>query len=197
MTKLSRFLALLAVVAVPVALLIAPSAASAKKTERAKRYKVNLEGPIDHPKDPGFAPGSDLCCFPSYEPTIQIKAKHKRKNRSEVVVTQYGLWGPCSGYSSSDGESKHQFTGKLKKNGKFSGTSTQYSGTAILTVSGKIVGGTASGTVREVEKYPFNEGSGTAWGTCDSGTASWTASKVKELSDVKGTFDPTLGRPGW
>lgn len=192
MTKLSsRSLTILALVVVPAALALAPSVAAGKK---AKKVKISLEGPINHSKDPGYTPKTHLCCFPSYVPTIQIEAKVGGKKPAKVKVTQYGLWGPCSGYEYSDGESKHELTVKLKKNGTFSGSDTQY-GTDTLTVSGKIVGKKiATGTVREVEQREYMPG-GYAYGTCDSGTATWTASRVTEFSQVKKSYDQTLVYP--
>lgn len=195
MTKLSgRFLMILAAVTIPAALVMAPSAAVAKKL--TKRVRINLEGPINHSKDPGYAPTSHLCCFPSYTPTIQIRAKFGGKKGSSVQVTQYGLWGSCSVHEYSDGESKHEITLKPKKNGTFSGTDTQY-GTDTLTVSGRILGKrTASGTVREVEvRAPKDPPLSYAEGTCDSGTVSWTASRVPVLTDLKASYDSGLVYP--
>lgn len=92
MTKLSsRSLTILALVAIPAALAIVPSVAVAKKGE------LNLEGPINHSKDPGYTPLTHRCCFPSYTPTIQIEMKFRGKKVKKFKVTQYGLWGPCSG----------------------------------------------------------------------------------------------------
>ncbi len=163
------------------ALATVPSVAAAKD---GKKVKVSLEGPINHPKDPGLTPLTHLCCFPTYTPTIQIELKYRGKSLKSVKLTQFGLWGPCSGFESSDGESKHEIAVKPKKNGSFSGTDTQ-NGTDTLTVSGQILGKrSASGIVREVEQRPFKEG-GYAWGTCDSGVVSWTANRVGALTDSK------------
>lgn len=193
MTKRSsRFLTILAAVAVPVALVMAPSVAVAKKP---KKVKINLQGPITHSKDPGYTPYSHLCCFPSYTPTIQIKARFGGKKQPKVEVTAYGLWGPCSGAEYSDGESKEEISLKPKKNGTFGGTHTEF-GRNTLTVTGQILrrSGTASGTVHLVEDRgpPSNSH---AYGICDSGTVTWTASKVAVLSDVKASYDPSLVYP--
>jgi hypothetical protein len=194
MTKLSsRFLTILAAVAIPAALVMVPSVAVAKKL--TKRVKIDLEGPINHSKDPGYTPTSHLCCFPSYTPTIQIRAKFGGKKGSSVQVTQYGLWGSCSVREYSDGESKHEITLKPKKNGSFSGTDTEF-GTNTLTVSGQIFGKkTASGTVREVEVREHREPPTSAEGTCDSGTVTWTASRVPALSEPKASYDSGLVYP--
>jgi hypothetical protein len=190
MTKLSsRFLTILALVAVPAALAIAPSAAVAKKAKT-----INLEGPINHSKDPGYGPGDHLCCFPSFTPTIEIVATLGGK-KPLVGVGEYGLWGPCSGSGTSSGGTRQALWVKPKKNGAFAGTSTEAGTTATLTVSGRIRrNGTASGTVREVVVYPYTP-SGSAWGTCDSGTVSWTASKVTNPTKPKESYDPSLVYP--
>ena len=190
--RTSRFLMILVAIAVPVALM-APSAAVAKKNP--KKVKINLEGPINHSKDPGYTPYSHLCCFPSYTPTIQIKARFGGKKKPKVEVTQYGLWGPCSGAEYNDGESKTEIKLKPKKNGSFAGSATEL-GRNTVTVTGQILrrSGTASGTVRLVEDYgpPSNSH---AYGLCDSGTVSWTASRVPALSDPKASFNPNLVYP--
>jgi hypothetical protein len=193
MTKLSgRFLTILALVCVPAVLAIAPSAAVAKKTKKARI--INLEGPINHSKDPGYTPGDHLCCFPSFTPTIQIRATLGGKKPS-VSVTEYGLWGHCSGAESSRGGTRQGLVVKPKKNGAFAGTSTEDGTAATLTVSGQIRrNGTASGTVREVVVYPYTP-SGSAWGTCDSGTVTWTATKVAALTTLKPSYDPSLVYP--
>jgi hypothetical protein len=183
-----RSLTILAAVAVPLALVMAPSVAVAKKTP--KRVHVFLEGPINHPKDQGLTPGSNLCCFHTYTPMIQIEAKLGGTKAEKVTVTQYGLWGPCTGFHNSDGLSKHEFSYKPKKKGKpgsFSGTDIDAQfGHNTLTVSGRFVGrSSASGLVREVEERAFKEpAGGYAYGTCDSGTVSWTASRVPQLTDI-------------
>jgi hypothetical protein len=192
MTKRTSRLAIafLALV-VPAAVLIAPPATVAKKS---KRVKIYLEGPINHSKDPGYTPYSHNCCFPSYVPTIQIKAKFGGSKKPSVKVTQFGLWGPCSGAEYSDGESKDEMTLKPKKNRSFAGTHTDEFGT-IFTVAGQIRrNGTASGTVRQVENRgpPSNEH---AYGICDSGTVTWTASRVPALTDLHASFNPNLVYP--
>jgi hypothetical protein len=191
MTKrTSRLLIVLLAVALPAAVLMAPPATVAKKSKRVKLY---LEGPIDKPKDPGYAPYSHLCCFPSFTPTIQIKAKFGGSKKPSVKATQYGLWGKCSGAEYSDGLSKDEINVKPKKNRSFAGTHTEFGNT--VTITGQILrNGTASGTARVVEDRggPSNSH---AYGICDSGTVTWTASRVPALSDVKGSFNPNLVYP--
>jgi len=192
MTKLSRrFLTILAAAAVT-ALAAAPSMASAK---RPHKIEINLEGPINHSKDPGYTPTSHLCCFPSYTPTIQIEWSFGGKKPAKVEVTQYGLWGSCSVHEYSDGESKQELTLKPKKNGTFSGTGTMY-GDETMTVSGKLTRTSATGLVREVEVRPPRQPPNSyAEGTCDSGTVSWSASRVPELSKLKESYDSGLVYP--
>jgi hypothetical protein len=193
MTKRTgRFLMILVAVAVPLTVLMAPSAAPAKTQ---KRVKIYFEGPINHSKDPGYTPLTHDCCFPSYTPTIQIQAKTGGTKPTKIEVTQYGLWGPCSGSEYSDGESKDEITFKPKKiSTPFSGSHTGPINNTV-TVTGRILGKrTASGTVREVEVRQ-NMGPGYAWGTCDSGTVTWTASRVKQLTDLKASFNPNLIYP--
>ena len=191
-----RSLTILALVALPAALvMVAPSAVPAKTS---KRVKIYLEGPINQTKDPGYTPYSHNCCFPSYVPTIQIEAKLGGTKKPKVKVTVYGLWSKCSGAEYADGESKNEITFKPKKkngSGQFSVTHTDFPADT-LTVTGQIVSKrTASGTARLVEDRGSTPDNAHAWGICDSGAISWTATRVKALSDIHPSFNPNLVYP--
>jgi hypothetical protein len=198
MTKLGRrSLTVLVAVALPAALLMAtPSAVPAKKAQ--KRVHLYFEGPINQTKDPGYTPYSHNCCFPSYVPTIQIEAKLGGTKQAKIEVTVYGIWSKCTGAEYADGESTNEITFKPKKkdgSSPFSGNHTAlFSGT--VTVAGQIVAKhTASGTARVVEDRGSTPDPAHAWGICDSGVKSWTATRVKALSDIHGSYNPNLIYP--
>jgi hypothetical protein len=198
MTKLSRrALTILAGVALPAALLmVAPTAVPANKTP--KRVHIYLEGPINQTKDPGYTPYSHNCCFPSYVPTIQIEAKLGGSKPAKIEVGVYGIWSKCTGAEYADGESKNEITFKPKKksgNIPFSGTHKEFPADT-LTVTGRLAGKrTASGTARLVEERGSTPDNAHAWGTCDSGAVSWTATRVPALSDIHASFNPDLVYP--
>jgi hypothetical protein len=177
--------AILATLAVPAGLAIAPSLAGAKVKTALFQGPINLaKNPGFVPVKPGQPPGSSGCCFREFTPTMQLSVRFDGKKVTNLSLTEIGMWGPCSGYGESDGESEHEFKGGLKpkKNGTFSGTHTDGSG-STLTVTGKIPRkGTPTGTVQEVRVIPQTPGSGSTFGTCDSGVVTWSATRTNNLS---------------
>lgn len=158
--------------AIGAALAIAPPLAVAKK--------LQYEGPLNIPRNSGFITfpdGKVVGPFGTYPPTIQFKkVAFDGKTPIRGLIKEFGLWGPCSGYGTTEGDGKHDLNVHFNKKGAFSGHDGGFSAT------GRITRRSATGTVREVVTTPQTGPNDAEWGTCDTGHVSFTAPRVNQVT---------------